>query len=418
MTGNGSRPGTGSTPGASSVWDVNLRRHLQHAGRRFELDVRFASAARRLVLFGPSGAGKTQTLRMIAGLGTPDAGHVRVAGRTLFDRTAGIDVPARKRGMAYLFQDYALFPHLNVLDNVAYGLEVQGVPLARRRERAARAIELVGLGGWEGSYPHELSGGMQQRVGLARALAVDADVLLMDEAFSALDPLIRREMQDELIDLQARMRKTIVFVTHDLDEALRLGDRIAIMKDARVVQVGTPEEVITAPADDYVAAFVEGVDRSGVLTAGAIMQPVREVARLRDGPQTALNRMRRSGLSGILVVDGERRVLGYLTSERIVAALREGEVTPDRIHRELMEPAATVATDTPLADVITIASEGSAPIAVVDATGRLRGVVVKGAILAALARTQRNGAGEGAGGAPDAPSHAGASHAALGAHRA
>src|SRR5690606_38454999 len=244
--------------------------------------------------------------------------------------------------------------------------------------------------------PHELSGGIQQRVGLARALAVDADVLLMDEAFSALDPLIRREMQDELIDLQARMRKTIVFVTHDLDEALRLGDRIAIMKDARVVQVGTPEEVITAPADDYVAAFVEGVDRSGVLTAASIMQPVREVARLRDGPQTALNKMRRSGLSGIIAVDGERRVLGYLTSERIVDAMRERSVS-DRIHAELMEPAPTVAMDTPLSDVIVIASEGSLPVAVVDDGGRLRGVVVKGAILAALARPGSNG------GSDDAP---------------
>src|SRR5690554_1249820 len=383
-----------------------------------DVDIDIA-AGETFVLMGLSGSGKSTLLRLLNRLHEPTRGSVVVDGTdiTRLSRRELLQF-RRERFSGMVFQQFAILPHRTVLDNVAYGLEVQGVPLARRRERAARAIELVGLGGWEGSYPHELSGGMQQRVGLARALAVDADVLLMDEAFSALDPLIRREMQDELIDLQARMRKTIVFVTHDLDEALRLGDRVAIMKDARVVQVGTPEEVITAPADDYVAAFVEGVDRSGVLTAGAIMQPVREVARLRDGPQTALNRMRRSGLSGILVVDGERRVLGYLTSERIVAALREGEVTPDRIHRELMEPAATVATDTPLADVITIASEGSAPIAVVDATGRLRGVVVKGAILAALARTQRNGAGEGAGGAPDAPSHAGASHAALGAHRA
>ncbi len=344
------------------------------------------------VLMGLSGSGKSTLLRLLNRLHEPTRGSVVVDGTdiTRLSKRELLEV-RREKFSGMVFQQFAILPHRTVLDNVAYGLEVQGVPVAQRHERAQQAIELVGLAGWERSYPHQLSGGMQQRVGLARALAVDADVLLMDEAFSALDPLIRREMQDELIDLQARMRKTIVFVTHDLDEALRLGDRIAIMKDARVVQVGTPEEVITEPADDYVAAFVEGVDRSGVLTAGSIMQPVREVARLRDGPQTALSKMRRSGLSGILVVDRERRVLGYLTSERIVEALREGGVTQERIHGDLMEPATTVDADTPLSDVITIASGGSQPIAVVDGTGRLRGVVVKGAILAALARPHRNG---------------------------
>src|SRR5690606_21289261 len=223
--------------------------------------------------------------------------------------------------------------------------EVQGVRDPERRERSLRAIELVGLSGWESNYPHELSGGMQQRVGLARALAVDADILLMDEAFSALDPLIRREMQDELIELQARVNKTIVFVTHDLDEALKLGDRIAIMNAARVVQGGTPEAVITAPADDYVAAFVAGVDRTGVLTARATMQPAKETAELRDGPRTALTKMRRSGLSGILVVGAERRPRGYVTSQRIVASLERTAVTPARLDPALLEEATTVAVD-------------------------------------------------------------------------
>src|SRR5690606_24543335 len=215
-----------------------------------------------------------------------------------------------------------------------------------------------------------------------------ADILLMDEAFSALDPLIRREMQDELLELQSRMNKTIVFVTHDLDEALKLGDRIAIMNAARVVQVGTPEEVITEPADDYVEAFVEGVDRSGILTAGSIMQPVKETAHLRDGPRTALTKMRRSGLSGIIVVDSERRPRGYLTSERIVAHLDKKRSAEEAEHvgDNLLSEAPTVTVDTPLNDVITLASEGIVPIAVVDAGGRLRGVVVRGAILAALAR--------------------------------
>src|SRR5690606_1780974 len=264
--------------------------------------------------------------------------------------------------------------------------EVQGVRDPERRERSLRAIELVGLSGWESNYPHELSGGMQQRVGLARALAVDADILLMDEAFSALDPLIRREMQDELIELQARVNKTIVFVTHDLDEALKLGDRIAIMNEARVVQVGTPEAVITAPADAYVEAFVEGVDRTGILTAGAIMQPVKETAQLRDGPRTALTKMRRSGLSGILVVDAERRVRGYVTSQSIIDSLSGSTAASQQLDPSLLVQATTVVTDTPLIEVINLASEGSAPIAVIDAAGRLKGVVVKGAILAALAK--------------------------------
>lgn len=349
------------------------------------------AAGETFVLMGLSGSGKSTLLRLLNRLHEPTSGSVLVDGIDItgLSRRELLEM-RREKFSGMVFQQFAILPHRSVLDNVAYGLEVQGVPAAQRRERAQQAIELVGLAGWEGSYPHQLSGGMQQRVGLARALAVDADILLMDEAFSALDPLIRREMQDELSELQARMKKTIVFVTHDLDEALRLGDRVAIMKDARVVQVGTPEELITAPADDYVAAFVEGVDKSGVLTAGSIMQPVREVARLRDGPQTALNKMRRSGLSGVLVVDDERRVIGYLTSERIVAALRDGGAKEgDRIATALMEPAAVVDVDAPLSDVIVIASEGSGPVAVVDG-GRLRGVVVKGAILAALARPSRD----------------------------
>jgi len=344
------------------------------------------------VLMGLSGSGKSTLLRLLNRLHEPSAGSILVDGVdiTTLSRRDLLEV-RRQKFSGMVFQQFAILPHRTVLDNVGYGLEVQGVPASERRERAQSAIELVGLAGWEQGYPRELSGGMQQRVGLARALAVDADILLMDEAFSALDPLIRREMQDELIDLQTRMRKTIVFVTHDLDEALRLGDRIAIMKDARVVQVGTPEEVITEPADDYVAAFVEGVDRSDVLTAGSIMQPVKETARLQDGPQTALNKMRRSGISGILVVDAERHVLGYLRSERIVAAMREGGVEQGRIHGDLMDPAPAVTTETPLNEVIDVASEGSAPVAVTDPAGRLRGVVVKGAILAALARPGRDG---------------------------
>lgn len=346
------------------------------------------------VLMGLSGSGKSTLLRLLNRLHEPTSGAILVdeVDITELNRRDLLKV-RREKFSGMVFQQFAILPHRTVLDNVGYGLEVQGVGESERVERAKRAIDLVGLGGWESNYPGQLSGGMQQRVGLARALAVDADILLMDEAFSALDPLIRREMQDELLELQSRMNKTIVFVTHDLDEALKLGDRIAIMNAARVVQVGTPEEVITEPADDYVEAFVEGVNRTDILTAGSIMQPVKETAHVRDGPRTALTKMRRSGLSGILVVDSERRPRGYLTSERIIAHLEQdkSKVRHDQIDAALISEASTVTADTPLAEVINMASEGTVPIAVTDATGRLRGVVVRGAILAALARPS-NGA--------------------------
>ena len=348
------------------------------------LDIR---AGETFVLMGLSGSGKSTLLRMLNRLHEPTSGTIRVddVEITTLSRSELLKV-RREKFSGMVFQQFAVLPHRTVAANVAYGLEVQGVPANQRRERSLRAIELVGLSGWETHYPHQLSGGMQQRVGLARALAVDADILLMDEAFSALDPLIRREMQDELLELQARVNKTIVFVTHDLDEALKLGDRIAIMNAARVVQVGTPESLITAPADDYVRAFVEGVDRTGILTAAAIMQPVKETAHVRDGPRTALTKMRRSGLSGILVVDSERRPRGYVTSQRIIESLDRGAAASEHLDSALLDEATTVDSDTPLMDVITLASEGSVPIAVTDPDGRLRGVVVRGAILAALAR--------------------------------
>ncbi len=353
------------------------------------------------VLMGLSGSGKSTLLRLLNRLHEPTSGNISIDGIdiTKLNRRELLKV-RREKFSGMVFQQFAILPHRTVLDNVGYGLEVQGVSDAERKKRALQAIELVGLSGWESNYPSELSGGMQQRVGLARALAVDADILLMDEAFSALDPLIRREMQDELIELQSRMNKTIVFVTHDLDEALKLGDRIAIMNAARVVQVGTPEEVITEPADDYVEAFVEGVNRSDILTAGSIMQPVKETAHVRDGPRTALTKMRRSGLSGILVVDSERRLRGYLTSERIIDHLEsvKDKSSKDNLDASLISEASTVKVDTPLSDVINLASEGPVPIAVTDERGRLRGVVVRGAILAALARPA---AGNGNGSAAD-----------------
>ncbi|MFJ9173570.1 glycine betaine/L-proline ABC transporter ATP-binding protein [Streptomyces sp. NPDC102360] len=224
------------------------------------------------VVMGLSGSGKSTLLRMLNGLSEPTSGHVKFDGDDLTALPAKELRAVRSHKISMVFQHFALFPHRSVLENAAYGLAVQGVPRAEREQRAAEALALTGLEGWEKSFPDELSGGMQQRVGLARALATDAELLLMDESFSALDPLIRRDMQDQLLVLQKKLKKTIVFITHDLNEAMRLGDRIAVMRDGRIVQNGTPEDILVRPADDYVANFIQDVDRSRVLTAGAVME--------------------------------------------------------------------------------------------------------------------------------------------------
>src|SRR5690625_387286 len=379
---------------------------MYQGGSKAEAQARFGNAVgvfdvsleinegETFVLMGLSGSGKSTLLRLLNRLHEPTRGKVLVEGTdiTALNRQELMEV-RRSKFSGMVFQNFAILPHRTVLDNVGFGLELQRVPRQQRQERSQQAIELVGLKGWEHSLPSELSGGMQQRVGLARALAVDAPILLMDEAFSALDPLIRREMQDELIELQSRMNKTIVFVTHDLDEALKLGDRIAIRRDAQVVQVDTAEQIVARPADDYVRAFVEGVDRSEVLTAGNIMQPPLTTAFLRDGPRTVLTKLRRHGLSGIFVTDTERNLKGYLTSESVIEQAREnGEA--DRIDPARFEEPVAVEADTPLSEIIDLAVQTSGPIAVVDPGSRLRGVIVKGAILAALASGNGNGEAE------------------------
>ncbi|KQX61053.1 betaine/proline/choline family ABC transporter ATP-binding protein [Streptomyces sp. Root1310] len=281
------------------------------------------------VVMGLSGSGKSTLLRMLNGLLEPTAGRVLFDGQ---DLTALADRELREvraKKISMVFQHFALFPHRSVLDNAAYGLAVQGVPRREREERATEALRLCGLAGWEKSWPDELSGGMQQRVGLARALATDADLLLMDESFSALDPLIRRDMQDQLLTLQQTLKKTIVFITHDLNEAMRLGDRIAVMRDGRIVQTGTAEDILLRPANDYVASFIQDVDRSRVLTASAVMDPaVRgdeadcgcETAT-PDTPFTALCALSARLGHPVAVLDGERKLVGVVSGQRLVRFL-------------------------------------------------------------------------------------------------
>ncbi|GHF90112.1 quaternary amine ABC transporter ATP-binding protein [Streptomyces thermodiastaticus] len=281
------------------------------------------------VVMGLSGSGKSTLLRMLNGLLVPTAGHVRFAGQDLTALTDRELRTVRSQKISMVFQHFALFPHRSVRDNAAYGLEVQGVPRAERERRADEALALCGLAGWEKSWPDELSGGMQQRVGLARALATDADLLLMDESFSALDPLIRRDMQDQLLQLQKTLKKTIVFITHDLNEAMRLGDRIAVMRDGRIVQTGTAEDILLRPANDYVASFTQDVDRSRVLTAEAVMDRDVRGDEADCGCETATPDTPFAELCAICarlshpvaVVGPDRSVVGVVPRQRLLGFL-------------------------------------------------------------------------------------------------
>lgn len=333
------------------------------------------------VVMGLSGSGKSTILRCLNRLIDPTAGSVIIDG---VDITKLKDVDLRKmrqKKTAMVFQQFALLPHRTVLQNTVYGLEVQGVPKQEREQHALDALALVGLKGWEDKYPSQLSGGMKQRVGLARALANDADILLMDEAFSALDPLIREEMQDELLSLQQKMNKTIVFITHDLNEALKLGDRIAFVRDGTLVQIGTPEEIIKNPADDYVAKFVRGVDRSKILTAGDVMKKPHPIITLRDGPSVALRIMKEFGISSVFVVDKEKKHQGIITVDMALEA-REAKITS--LSEIQLARGPVVEESTPVKDMLGVIAESKLPLAVVNAENKLMGIIVRGAVLAAL----------------------------------
>ncbi|GAB2799279.1 glycine/proline betaine ABC transporter ATP-binding protein OpuAA [Halomonas shantousis] len=335
-----------------------------------------------LVIMGLSGSGKSTLIRCLNRLIEPTEGDIIIDGENIPRLSDKELLHCRRKHFSMVFQNFALFPHRTVQQNAEYGLEIQGVDKSARQERAKNALKQVGLEGWENSYPNQLSGGMQQRVGLARALANDSTVLLMDEAFSALDPLIRKDMQQELLELQSRMRKTTIFITHDLDEALNIGDRIILLKDGEIVQIGTPEEILTDPADEYVARFIEGVDMSRVLTASSAMRPVRATAREDDGPRTALHKMRENGLDSIYVTRRDRTLLGIVDAETADQAAKAGK---NAIADQLRQDFHKVGPDEPLHNLFALFGDNSYPIAVVDEEQRLLGVVVKGAVLAELA---------------------------------
>ena len=334
------------------------------------------------VVMGLSGSGKSTLIRCVNRLYEPTAGRIVVDGTDVTALNPKELQAFRRESTGMVFQHFALFPHQDIRSNVAFGLRVKGVDPEARKAAAERALALVGLSGYEASYPRQLSGGMQQRVGLARALATDPAILLMDEAFSALDPLIRRQMQDELLEIQDKLHKTILFITHDLNEALRVGSRVCIMKDGAIHQIGTPEDILMRPETEYVAEFVQDVDQGRVLA----VETVREEAAMVAASATVadvLHAIDSLGTQAAHVVDADGRPLGVITRESAERARASG------VHElgALIETVSAVTGDTILAKVYQLFGSGL-PVAVVDGEGRLIGSVRPLEVLAELGRVE------------------------------
>jgi len=332
------------------------------------------------VVMGLSGSGKSTLIRMVNGLLPATAGELRIGDEVLSQMSPAQVREVRRRRISMVFQHFALLPHRTVGENAAYGLKINGVGRSDREARAERALEMVGLKGWGGYRPDALSGGMQQRVGLARALAADTDVLLMDEAFSALDPLIRRDMQDQLVELQQQLDKTILFITHDLNEAMRLGDRIAMMRDGRIVQIGTSDEILNEPANDYVASFIKDVDRSRVLTAGTVMEKPSQTLGADQGPRTAHKLLRETQNPWLVVLGRDRAPRGVLWEDDVAQAVSAGR---DDLPWSDTHEMPVVSHDTPIAELFTLSAQHLCPLVVVDDKGRFAGVVPRVTLLTA-----------------------------------
>lgn len=337
-------------------------------------------AGELFVVMGLSGSGKSTLVRNLNRLQEPTSGEILIDGVNIAELDDEQLRKLRSERISMVFQSFALFPHRSVLDNAAYGLEVRKVAQQERYERAEEALARVGLRGWGHKKPHELSGGMRQRVGLARALATDADIMLMDEPFSALDPLIRRDIQSQLIELQRELNKTIVFITHDLNEAMRLGDRIAVMKAGAIVQLDTPEQILNHPADAYVADFIQDVDRSRVITANSVCVDPIDTVSPRHGPKVAMLALKEAQARELYVTDRGRQLVGSISAEGCQEAAAAGASSIESwVNREVV----TTEPDTPISELLTDAAEQSMPIAVVE-DGKLLGVLPRPQVLSAL----------------------------------
>jgi len=331
------------------------------------------------VVMGLSGSGKSTLVRCISRLIEPTRGEVLVDGIDTVTMPEKDLIELRRHKLSMVFQHFGLLPHRRVIENIAYGLEVRGMPRDERLEKAGEVLESVGLSGWGDNYPRELSGGMQQRVGLARALAVDPEIMLFDEPFSALDPLIRREMQDELLRLQSVVRKTMVFITHDFLEAIKMGDHIAIMKDGEFVQIGTPEEIVANPVDDYVRDFSEDVPRHKVLTVNSIMNNDCCCCSENETVSDALAMMDRHQTQAAFIVDSNKSYQGTLTREQAMADSKVGSPMSQLINKETV-----VSPDALIETLIATATRLNHPIPVVDSDNKLLGAVDHRAILLAI----------------------------------
>ncbi|MUV36653.1 Quaternary-amine-transporting ATPase [Lentibacillus sp. JNUCC-1] len=332
------------------------------------------------VIMGLSGSGKSTLIRCFNLLNKPTAGSIYIDDEDITTYKNNELKEVRQKKVAMVFQHFGLFNHRTIIGNVEYGLEIRQMAKEERREIAMKNIEIVGLKGYEDKYPDELSGGMQQRVGLARALANDPDILLMDEPFSALDPLIRREMQLELLDIQNRLQKTIVFITHDVNEAFKLGDRVAVMKDGRVVQVGTPEEIIESPANEYISEFIKDIDRSKVFQAEHIMTKPNALVSVKDGLKVAIKEMEENGISSVFVVDRSRKLQGLVTIDDAVEGINQKKQLIDVLRKDIT----TVKKEEYVSELIPKALESSFPLVVTDETDRVEGIILRVHVMSGL----------------------------------
>ncbi len=347
------------------------------------------------VIMGLSGSGKSTMVRMLNRLIEPTAGQVLIDNENIVSMSNDELVKMRRKKMSMVFQSFALMPHLTVLQNAAFGLEMDGIDKPTREARALQALEQVGLEAWAASMPNELSGGMQQRVGLARGWAVDPDILLMDEAFSALDPLIRTEMQDELLKLQAKVKRTIVFISHDLDEAMRIGDRIAIMEGGSVVQVGTPEEILQNPADDYVRAFFRGVDPTNILTAGDIATDTQVTIVVTEGksPRAALQRLIKNDRDYGYVIDSNRKFLGIVSTDTLREVIDRPE-QPQMIASAYIEEVVPAHSNDSMQEILPEVASHPWPLPVLNDAEGYVGVVSKNLFLRTLHRSEQEDSSE------------------------